>query len=69
MEDVMSKDAVAVYWDFENIHASLFDVKNGRGAYSKQSRFAPQDILVDVQAVYDFAATYGDVAINKAYCN
>ena len=65
----MSKDAVAVYWDFENIHASLFDAKNGRGAYSKQSRFAPQDILVDVQAVYDFAATYGDVAINKAYCN
>jgi len=65
----MSKDAVALYWDFENIHASLFDAKNGRGAYSKQSRFAPQDMLVDVQAVYDFAATYGNVAINKAYCH
>jgi uncharacterized protein (TIGR00288 family) len=65
----MSKDVVAVYWDFENIHASLFDAKNGRGAYSKQSRFAPQDMLVDVQAVYDFAATYGNIAINKAYCN
>jgi uncharacterized LabA/DUF88 family protein len=65
----MSKDAVAVYWDFENIHASLFDSKNGRGAYQKQSRFAPQPILVDVQAVYDFAATYGNVAINKAYCH
>lgn len=65
----MSKDAVAVYWDFENIHASLFDAKNGRGAYSKQNRFGPQDVLVDVQAVYDFAATYGNVAINKAYCH
>lgn len=65
----MSKDAVAVYWDFENIHASLFDAKNGRGAYQKQSRFGQQEILVDVQAVYDFAATYGNVAINKAYCN
>jgi len=65
----MSKDAVAVYWDFENIHASLFDAKNGRGAYHKQKRYTPQEVLIDVQAVYDFAATYGNVAINKAYCN
>jgi uncharacterized protein (TIGR00288 family) len=65
----MSKDAVAVYWDFENIHASLFDAKNGRGTYSKQVRGAPQPVLVDVQAVYDFAATYGNIAVNKAYCN
>jgi uncharacterized LabA/DUF88 family protein len=68
-EGFMAKDAVAVYWDFENIHASLFDAKNGRGAYQKQSRYTPQEILVDVQAVYDFAATYGNVAINMAYCN
>jgi uncharacterized LabA/DUF88 family protein len=60
---------VAVYWDFENIHASLFDAKNGRGTYSKQVRGAPQPVLVDVQAVYDFAATYGNIAVNKAYCN
>jgi len=65
----MPKDAVAVYWDFENIHASLFDAKNGRGTYSKQVRGAVQPVLVDIQAVYDFAATYGNVAIHKAYCN
>jgi len=65
----MSKDAVAVYWDFENIHASLFDAKNGRGAYHKQKRYTSQEVLIDVQAVYDFAATYGNIAINKAYCN
>ena len=65
----MPKDIVAVYWDFENIHAGLFDTKNGRGAYSKQTRFTPQEVLVDVQAVYDFASTYGNVAINKAYCH
>ncbi len=65
----MSKDAVAVYWDFENIHASLFDAKNGKGAYPKQNRYTPQEVFVDVQAVYDFAATYGNVAVNKAYCN
>jgi len=65
----MSNGGVAVYWDFENIHASLFDAKNGRGTYSKQLRGAPQAVLVDVQAVYDFAATYGNITINKAYCN
>lgn len=65
----MSKDAVALYWDFENIHASLFDAKNGKGAYGKQRRSAPQEVLIDVQAVYDFASTYGNVVINKAYCH
>jgi len=65
----MSKDAVAVYWDFENIHASLFDTKHGSGAYQRQNRYTPQEVLVDVQALYDFAATYGNIAINKAYCN
>ena len=63
----MSKDTVAVYWDFENIHAGLVDAKNGQGSYQKQG-WKPQDVLVDVQAVYDFAASYGNIAINKAYC-
>ncbi len=65
----MSKDTVAMYWDFENIHAGLCDAKNGSGSYQKTSRFKPQDVYVDVQAVYDFAASYGNIAINKAYCN
>ncbi len=66
----MDNDTVAVYWDFENLHASLFDAKNGSGSYGKkQVRGKQQDILVDVQTLYDFAATYGNVAINKAYCN
>ncbi|MDK2858320.1 MAG: hypothetical protein PWQ29_1684 [Verrucomicrobiota bacterium] len=65
----MSEDAVAVYWDFENIHASLFDAKNGSGAYHRQNRFTTQEMLVDVQAIYDFAATYGNISINKAYCH
>lgn len=64
----MSKDTVAVYWDFENIHAGLVDAKSGQGTYQKQS-WKPQEVLVDVQAIYDFAASYGNIAINKAYCN
>lgn len=66
----MARDTVAVYWDFENIHASLFDTTKGLGSYGKiQNRGKQQSLLVDVQALYDFATTYGNVAINKAYCN
>ncbi len=66
----MGKETVAVYWDFENIHASLYDSTNASGGYGRaQNRGKQQDLLVDVQALYDFATTYGNVAINKAYCN
>jgi uncharacterized protein (TIGR00288 family) len=70
MEEHMNKDTVAVYWDFENIHASLHDAENGSGSYGRlSSRNVQQEVLVDVSAVYDFAASFGNVAINKAYCN
>jgi len=66
----MGKETVAVYWDFENIHASLYDSANGRGGDARiQNRNKQQGLLVNVQALYDFATTYGNVAINKAYCN
>jgi len=59
---------IAVYWDFENIHASVLDQRKGSGSY-KQTRFAPQDQLVDVEALMEFVASFGSVAINRAYCN
>ena len=66
----MAKEAVAIYWDFENLHASIFDTLNGSGSYPKPAnRNRQQQVLIDVQGVYDFATTYGNVAINKAYCN
>lgn len=66
----MSRDesSVAVYWDFENIHASLVDGAGGTGTY-RQSRFTPQEPLVDVEALMEFAASLGSVAINRAYGN
>ena len=55
----MDNDTVAVYWDFENLHASLYDALNGSGSYGKkQVRGKQQDILVDVQTLYDFATTF-----------
>jgi uncharacterized LabA/DUF88 family protein len=63
--------SVALYWDFENLHASLYEDLQGEGAYGGKpdNRFKVQEPLVDVQAVVDLAQSYGPIAINRAYCN
>lgn len=62
--------SVALYWDFENIHASLVEGKLGEGVYSKpDARFKPQEPLIDVQAIVELASSFGPIAINRAYCN
>lgn len=62
--------SVAMYWDFENLHAGLLEAKYGEGAYAKQdNRFKPQEPLVDVQALVELGASFGPVAINRAYGN
>lgn len=39
-------------------------------AYGKaDSRFKPQEPLIDVQAVVELASSFGPIAINRAYCN
>ncbi|MGA8392870.1 MAG: NYN domain-containing protein [Burkholderiaceae bacterium] len=64
------KPSVALYWDFENLHASLSEARFGEGSYSKpDGRFKAQEPLIDVQAIMDLAASLGPVAINRAYCN
>ena len=65
-----SGTTVALYWDFENLHASLCEEHFGEGAYDKaDSRFKPQEPLIDVQAVVELASSFGPIAINRAYCN
>lgn len=62
--------SVALYWDFENLHAGLMEAKHGEGAYAKQdNRFKVQEPLVDVQALVELGASFGPVAINRAYGN
>jgi NYN domain len=61
---------LAVYWDFENLHARLVEDRLGDGAYNTpDGRFKAQEPLVQVQKVVDFVATLGPVALNRAYCN
>ncbi len=65
----MNKPSVALYWDFENLHAALCEARM-EGAYSKQdNRFKVQEPLVDVAAIVALANTLGPIAINRAYCN
>ena len=64
-----SARSVALYWDFENLHASLCEEQDP-GSYARpDNRFKPQEPLVDIQAVVDVAASFGPIAINRAYCN
>lgn len=73
MHDINDRDdgrSVALYWDFENLHASLYEERFGEGAYSKpDNRFKAQEPLVDVQAIVELAASFGSIAVNRAYCN
>jgi hypothetical protein len=65
-----SNGSVAMYWDFENLHAGVLEVKYGEGTYSKQdNRFKAQEPVVDVQALVELGASFGPVAINRAYGN
>lgn len=72
MKNESNDDArtVAVYWDFENLHAGLVEAKYGEGAYAKpDARFKSQEPLIDVQALVELASSFGPVAINRAYGN
>ncbi len=61
-------DHIAVYWDFENVHASLYELMNGAGSY-KQGRYLRQTDIVDVEALMNFILPIGPVAVNRAYAN
>ena len=68
--DYVNNSSVALYWDFENLHASLLEDAQGDGAYGKpDGRFKAQEPYIDVQAVIDLASSFGPIAINRAYGN
>jgi uncharacterized LabA/DUF88 family protein len=68
-QDTPPTGPVALYWDFENLHAGLCEEQDP-GAYARpDNRFKVQEPLVDVQAVVDLAASLGPVVIHRAYCN
>jgi uncharacterized LabA/DUF88 family protein len=61
-------ETVAIYWDFENLHANLVDQAHGQGAYLA-NRFRPQDEVIDVETIVEYALSLGPIAINRAFAN
>jgi len=61
-------EAVAIYWDFENLHASLIDQAHGTGTYAN-SQFRPQERIIDISTIIEFALSVGPIAINRAFAN
>ncbi len=59
---------VAIYWDFENIHASLAGLQLGRDWY-RDNRFEKQPRLVNIAPIMEYAASLGNININRAYAN
>jgi hypothetical protein len=64
----MADAAVAIYWDFENVHACLVDDMHGDGTY-RSGRFKPQDPVVDIDPVAEYAAAFGRIVVHRAYAN
>ncbi|MFW6773053.1 NYN domain-containing protein [Nocardioides sp. CPCC 205120] len=76
----MSEPRVALYLDFENLVASQYDAVHGRNAWQRDRvvHAAADDPTVaprleasrlDVDAIVDYAASLGVVAISRAYAN
>lgn len=77
MPELTDTDRVAVYIDFDNIVISRFDQLHGDGAWRKENardaRPAITDKLntarVDVNAILDYASSFGTVAVTRAYAD
>ncbi|WP_187271007.1 NYN domain-containing protein [Neolewinella aurantiaca] len=61
-------DIVAVFWDFEHFHQALMLDKHGHSGHKKANgRLQPK--MVNVEAVMDFARSFGQVLTNEAFGN
>ena len=61
-------DIVAIFWDFEYFHHALLLEKHGQYGMKKVTgRLQPK--AVNVEAVMDFARSFGQVITNEAYSN
>ena len=67
-----TEESVAIYWDFENIHASVMSLHFGQDWFDRQKNKKldiRQTAVLDVPAVMQYASTLGEVVINRAYAN
>jgi len=61
--------SVALYWDFENLHAGVIkQLDDGDDACQKNAG-KPQEAVLDVAAIRSFADSLGTVVINRAFAH
>ena len=65
MNEEQNSFKVAVYWDFDNIHISAknLDKKMAKTRYKQEPR------VLQIDAIMEFIASYGDISINQAYAD
>lgn len=64
---VIQNQQIAAYWDFENVHASLYDADNGSGSYRANRGRQPR--LLELAAIVRYLDSLGHVTINRAFGN
>lgn len=64
--------SVAIYWDFENVHASAMRIVHGDDWFQRQKAKKigiRQTKVLDIAAIMQYASTLGEVCVNKAYAD
>jgi uncharacterized protein (TIGR00288 family) len=81
MATTPAEPRVALYFDFDNIVISRYDQLHGDGSYRRnlsrgkaptagtQTAARLLEATVDIDAVLDFAATFGTIALARAYAD
>ena len=64
--------SVAIYWDFENVHASAMSLTHGKDWFDRwKAKKIPmrETKVLDIAAIMQYASTLGEVVINRAYAD
>jgi uncharacterized LabA/DUF88 family protein len=60
---------IAVYWDFENIHAAVYENSGEAVDPYRDTFFKPQPEAVSIAAIMEYISSKGTVCLNRAYAN
>lgn len=60
---------IAVYWDFENIHAAVYENSGEQVKPYRETFFERQPEAVSIAAIMEYVSSQGTVCLNRAYAN
>jgi uncharacterized LabA/DUF88 family protein len=62
------ENQIALFWDFENIHASVMAHRFGQSWYNN-FKYKAMPNVVDIKSIVNYASSLGDLVLNRAYAN